>query len=108
MIPSVCRTFGDEAWSQHPDYFYPSRKQGKKRRDAASAISNTLKPTKVKVLTHRPKRAETVEELRPAEGSSAVESSHPAPAEARMESAEEPKPKIAAGQLNVLSPFQET
>jgi hypothetical protein len=59
-------------------------------------------------LTHRPKRAETAEELRPAEGSSAFESSHPAPAEARMESAEKPKPKIAAEQLEVSSPFQET
>jgi hypothetical protein len=38
----------------YPDYCYPSRKHGKKRRDAASAISNTPKPKKVKVLTHRP------------------------------------------------------
>jgi hypothetical protein len=90
----------------YPYYCYPSRKQGKKRRDAASAISNTLKPKKVKVLTHHPKRAETVEEPRPAEGSSAFESSHPAPAEARMESAENPKPKITTEQLEVLSRFK--
>ena len=44
---------------------------------------------KVKVLTHHPKRTETAEEPRPAEGSFAVESSHPATAEARVESAEE-------------------
>jgi hypothetical protein len=92
----------------YPDYCYPSRKQGKKRRVVASTISNTLKPKKVKVLSHRPKRAEIAEELRPAEGSSAVESSHLAPAEARMESAEDRKPKIAAEQLNVSSLFQET
>jgi hypothetical protein len=61
----------------HLVYSYPSRKQGKKRRAAASAISTRPKPKKVKVLTHRPKRTETAEELRLAEGSSAVESSHP-------------------------------
>jgi hypothetical protein len=59
-------------------------------------------------LTHRPKRTETVEEPRPAEGSSAIESSHPATAEGRVESAEVPKLKITAEQLNVSSPFQET
>jgi hypothetical protein len=92
----------------YPDYCYPSRKQGKKRRVAASVISSTLKPKKVKVLTHRPKHAETVEEPRPTEGSSAFESSRPTPAEARMDSAEKPKLKITAEQLEVSSPFQET
>jgi hypothetical protein len=92
----------------YPDYCYPSRKSGKKRRVDASVISNTPKPKKVKVLTHRPKRDETAEEPRPAERSSALESSHPAPAEAKMEPAEEPKPKIAAEQLKVSSLFQGT
>jgi hypothetical protein len=78
------------------DYCYPSRKQGKKRRAAASVISNTPKPKRVKVLTHRPKRAATAEELRPIEESSVFESSHSAPTEAKTESAEEPKQKIAA------------
>jgi hypothetical protein len=91
----------------YPDYSYPSRKQGKKRRDATSAISTTLKPKKVKILTHRPKRTETAEEPRLAEGSSAVESSHPATAEARVESAEETIPKIAAEQLKTSSSLQE-
>jgi hypothetical protein len=63
---------------------------------------------KVKVLTHRPKRDETAKEPRPAERSSALESSHPAPAEARMEPTEEPKSKIAAEQLKVSSLFQGT
>jgi hypothetical protein len=91
------------------DYCYPSRKHGKKRRVAAAVISNTPKPKKVKVLTHRPKRAETAEESRPAEESSSVfESSHSAPAEAKTKSVEEPKPKIAAEQLKVLRLLQET
>jgi hypothetical protein len=47
--------------------------------------------------------------LRPAEESSSVfESSHSAPAEAKTKSVEEPKSKIAAEQLKVLSPLQET
>jgi hypothetical protein len=45
----------------YPDYCYPSRKQGKKRKIAASAISSTPKPKKAKVLTHRPKRIEMAE-----------------------------------------------
>ena len=92
----------------YPDYCYPSRKQGKKRRAAASVISTTPKPKKVKVFTHLPKCVETAEEPRPVEGSSAFESSYPAPAEAKTESAKEPKPKIAAEQLKALSPLQET
>jgi hypothetical protein len=67
------------------------------------------KPKKVKVLTHRPKRAEAVEEPRLAGGSSsAFESSYPAPTEAKTESAEEPKPKIVAKQLKALSSLQKT
>jgi hypothetical protein len=58
-------------------------------------------------LTHRPKRAETSEEPRLAEGSSVVESSHPATAEARVESAKEPIPKIAVVQPKTLSSLQE-
>jgi hypothetical protein len=92
----------------YPDYCYPSRKQGNKRRAAASVISNTAKPKKVKVLTHRPKHAETTEELSPTEESSSVfESSHSVPAEAKTESTGEPKPKKAAKQLKALSPLQE-
>jgi hypothetical protein len=59
-------------------------------------------------LTHRPKHDETAEEPRPAERSSTLESSHPAPTVVRMEPAEEPKPKIAAEQFKVSSPFQGT
>jgi hypothetical protein len=49
----------------YPDYCYPSRKQGKNRKHAASAVASTPKPKKVKVLMHRPKRAETVEVPKP-------------------------------------------
>jgi hypothetical protein len=91
----------------YPDYCYPSRKQGKKRIADVSVMSITPKPKKVKVLTHRPKRTEIAEEPRLAEGSSAVESSHPATAEAMVEFAEEPNPKIAVEQPKTLSSSQE-
>jgi hypothetical protein len=35
----------------YPDYTYPSRKQGKKRKTVASAISVVQKGKKIKVLT---------------------------------------------------------
>jgi hypothetical protein len=38
----------------YPDYCYPLRRQGKKRKTAASAISAVPKGKKIKVLTHRP------------------------------------------------------
>jgi hypothetical protein len=43
----------------YQDYSYPSRKQGKKRKAATSAISATPKGKKIKVLTHRPRYIET-------------------------------------------------
>jgi hypothetical protein len=92
----------------YPDYYYPSRKQGKKRKTAASVISSTLKPKKVKVLTHRPRRVETAEEPRPIEGSYISEPSHSAPAETRMESTEEIELKKATEQPKALSLLQET
>jgi hypothetical protein len=52
----------------YPDCCYPSRKQGKKRKTAASVISSTPKPKKDKALTHRPKRVETAKVPRPIEG----------------------------------------
>jgi hypothetical protein len=39
----------------YPDYTYPSRKQGNKRKTAASAISGVPHGKKIKVLTHRPR-----------------------------------------------------
>jgi hypothetical protein len=81
------------------DYYYPSRKQGKKRKNVASAMCTTPKGKKVKVLTHRPRYIETTKVSKLAEGpSSAVEPSHPATVEARVESTEEPIPKRVAEQ----------
>jgi hypothetical protein len=82
----------------YPDYCYPSQKQGKKRKTAASAISSTPKPKRVKVLTHRPKHTETAKKTKLAEVSLAFEPSYPAPSEAKTKSAEEPKPKMTAEQ----------
>jgi hypothetical protein len=42
----------------YSDYTYPSQKQGKKRKTAASAISVVPKGKKIKVLTHRPRYME--------------------------------------------------
>jgi hypothetical protein len=74
----------------YPYYYYPSRKQGKKRKVAASAISATPKGKKIKVLTHRPRYIETARVLKLAEGpSSDVEPEFLAPAEAIAGSTEE-------------------
>jgi hypothetical protein len=84
----------------YPDYCYPSRKQGKKRKVVASAISATPKVKKVKVLTHQPRYIKMDKVPKLAEGpSSAIEPSHPATVEARVESAEEPIPKTVAKHL---------
>jgi hypothetical protein len=83
----------------YPDYCYPSRKQGKKRKAAVSAISATSKGKKVKVLTHRPRHSETTKLPKPTEGSSfAAEPNHPATAEAIVGTAEESIPKTVAEQ----------
>jgi hypothetical protein len=83
----------------YPDYCYPSRKQWKKRKVAASAISATPKGKKVKVLTHRPRHSKTAEVSKPAEwSSSAAEPCHPATTEATVGSTKEPIPKTAAEQ----------
>jgi hypothetical protein len=92
----------------YPDYCYPLQKQGKKRKTIASAISDTPKPRKVKVFTHRPKHVETAKEPRPIEGSSISEPIHSSPAETRTKSAEEPELKRAAEPPKASSPLQET
>jgi hypothetical protein len=43
----------------YPDYCYPLRRQGKKRKSAASATTVVPKGKKIKVLTHRPRYIET-------------------------------------------------
>jgi hypothetical protein len=65
----------------YPDYIYPLRKQGKKRKIAALAISVVSKGKKIKVLTHRPRYIETATVLKFGEGtSSTVEAEQAAPA----------------------------
>jgi hypothetical protein len=59
----------------YPDYYCPSRKQGKKRKTAASVTSSTPRSKKVKVLTHCPKCIETAIVPRPIEGSSSISES---------------------------------
>jgi hypothetical protein len=65
----------------YPNYCYPLRKQGKKRKTATSAISAMPKGKKIKVLTHRPRYIETT--IVPKFGeetSSAAEAEQAAPA----------------------------
>jgi hypothetical protein len=76
----------------YPDYCYPSRKQGKKRKVAASAISATPKGKKIKVLTHRPRYIEMARVPKLAEGTSSnAEPEFPTPANTKGESNEVPK-----------------
>jgi hypothetical protein len=65
----------------YPDYTYPSRKQGKKRKTTTLAISVVPKAKTIKVLTHRPRYIETTTVSKLGEGtSSTVEAEQPAPA----------------------------
>jgi hypothetical protein len=76
----------------YPDYAYPSRKKGKKRKAATSAISVAPKGKKIKVLTHRPRYIETATLPKLGEGtSSTAEAGQPAPASPREKLAELPK-----------------
>jgi hypothetical protein len=81
----------------YPDYCYPSQKQGKKRKTAASAISVVPKGKKIKVLTHRPRYIETATLPKLGEGTSSVaEAEQPAPASlSTEESTMVPKVPIA-------------
>jgi hypothetical protein len=76
----------------YPDYSYPSRKQGKKRKAVTSGISVVLKGKKIKVLTHRPRYIESTTVPKLGEGTSSIaEAEQPAPAIPREELAELPK-----------------
>lgn len=107
----------------YPDYCYPSRKQGKKRKAATSAIFATPKGKKIKVLTHRPRYIETARVPKLAEGaSSAAEPKYPAPAsikgestevskvtgQEKAESAEAPKRPVEAKEKTVEEPEMES
>jgi hypothetical protein len=78
----------------NPDYHYPLRGQGKKRKTATSATLVELKSKKVKVLTHRPRYIEPTVVPEFGEGtSSADKAKQTAPI---VQSAEEPTvvPKV--------------
>jgi hypothetical protein len=80
----------------YPDYTYPSRKQGKKRKTAASAISVVPKGKKVKVLTHRQRYIETTIVPKLGEGtSSTAEVEQAAPAGRSVEESAA-VPKVSA------------
>jgi hypothetical protein len=83
----------------YPDYNYPSRKQGKKRKVATSAISTTPKGKKIKVLTHRPRYIETAKVPKLGEGtSSTADPGYLAPVSSKGESA---KVQEAMGQEKI-------
>jgi hypothetical protein len=87
----------------YPDYTYPLRKQGKKRKTAASAISIVPKGKKIKVLTHRSGYIETatVPKL-DEEASSTTEAEQAAPA-GRSAKKSTAVPKVSAtGSAKVL------
>jgi predicted nucleic acid-binding Zn ribbon protein len=89
----------------YPDYCYPSRKQGKKRKATTSVTSSTSKSKKVKVLTRRPRRIEMANVPKLIERAAAIaEPSRSVSVEARTKPAEESKLEKAAEQLKALSP----
>ena len=61
----------------YPDYNYPSQKQGKKRKTAASTISVVPKGKKIKDLTHRPRYIETATMPKFDEGASSTAEARP-------------------------------
>jgi hypothetical protein len=108
----------------YPDYRYPLRGQGKKRKTIASVTTVVPKGKKVKVLTHRPRYIEPVVVPEFGEGaSSTVEARQAAPVmqsieeptvvpkmltvgpvEAKDGKAEEPKVEETMKMLEILSP----
>jgi hypothetical protein len=75
----------------YPDYSYPSRKQGKKRKAATFVISVVPKGKKIKVLTHRPRYIETATVPKLGEETSSTAEVEPAPAIPREELTKLPK-----------------
>ena len=100
----------------YPDYIYPSRKQGKKRKSAASAISVMPKGKKIKVLTHRSRYIEMATVLKLGEGTSSIAEARQIelpkvpiaePAEAKEEAANKPELEKAIVLPEILSPQAE-
>jgi hypothetical protein len=118
----------------YPDYHYPLRRQGKKRKaialattDVASATTDVPKGKKVKVLTHRPRYIELVVVPEFGEGASSTAKARQAaptaqsveeptvvpkvpavgPAEAKNDKAEEPQVEKIEKMLEILNPAVE-
>jgi hypothetical protein len=89
----------------YPDYCYPTRKQGNKRKAATSAASSVSRSKKVKVLTRHPRCIEAANVPKLSEGVALItEPSRSMPVEARTKLTEEPKLERTAEQLKALSP----
>jgi hypothetical protein len=89
----------------YPDYCYPTRKQGKKRKAATSTTSSVSRSKKVKVLMRRPRRIKTADVPKLNEGVAFVtEPGRSMPVEARTNLTEELKLEKTTEQLKALSP----
>jgi hypothetical protein len=108
----------------YPNYHYPLRRQGKKRKIAASATTAVPKGKKIKVLTHRPRYIELVVVPEFGEGTSSTAEAKQAtptvqsaeesivvskvltvgPAEAKDDAAEELKLEKSVKMPEILSP----
>jgi hypothetical protein len=80
----------------YPDYIYPSRKLGKKRKTAASAISVVPNGKNIKVLTHRPRYIETTTMLKLGEGTSSTAEAEQAAPTGRSTEESVVVPKVSA------------
>jgi hypothetical protein len=109
---------------KYPDYRYPLRGQGKKRKTATSATTVVSKGKKVKVLTHRPRYIEPAVVPEFVEGASSTAEARQAapiaqsveeptvmpktpivePVEAKVDKAEEPKVEEIMKIPEILSP----
>jgi hypothetical protein len=108
----------------YPDYHYPLRRQGKKRKSVASVTTVMLKGKKMKVLTHRPRYIEPAIVPEFGEGTSSTAEAKQAasivqsaeelivvpkvpivgPAEAKDDKAKEPQVEKTVKILEILSP----
>jgi hypothetical protein len=80
----------------YPDYTYSSRKQGKKRKTAASATSIVPKGKKIKILTHRPRYIETATVSKLGEGTSSTAEAEQAAPSGRSTEESDVVPKVSA------------
>jgi hypothetical protein len=90
------------------DFYFPTRRQGGKRKVATSTSSGASKPKRAKVLTHRPKPNGTIKVPKLIESAEVVPScTESAPAmstEANVNPVKEPESEKTAEQPKVLCP----